>query len=183
MGVSTSNARQNIIDTCKIALGYPVVSLFVTDEQINKIIDFSVRRCSSKACPVFTATAFAGQGVVDVSALDIDTVKNIYCSDLNGASCTACGNGCDICEKLCNYRMYGEMTKGDWNNQMYDRLAYQYSRAEIQKETLYDYYLDGTSLYLDNYTGLITIEYIKKNILLEDLDSFWTSWVEIILLL
>ena len=173
-----STAKQNIIDLCTISLGYPVVSLYITTAQISVLIDFAVRKCTSKACPTFISTLYTASGVMDVSSLGIDTIKNVYQSDLGGVSCSMASGGCDICDKLCNYRWYSEMVKGDWNNQMYDRLAYQYARAEIQKEIMYDWYLDGTSLYLDNYTGYVTLEYLKKVITLEDLDSYWSTWVE-----
>ena len=172
-----STTRQNIIDTCLITLGYPVVSLFVTEAQIGKLIDFAVRRCTSKACPMNTISVYAPTGVVDVSGYDIDTIHNVFSGNLDGSSC---GNsdGCSICEQLCTYRSYSEMTKGDWNNPSYDRLAYQYAKSEMKKQNLYDWYLDKDLLYLDNYTGALTIEFIKKSLVLEDLDNFWTAWVE-----
>lgn len=174
-----SAIRQSIIDECLVLLGYPVVTLFVTEEQISKMIDIAVRKCASKACPRFLATRTSCGKVIDVSDLNVETVSYIYSGDLNGSGCSDT-DGCDICSKLCSYRWYGEMTKGDWNNQMYDVLAFKYAQAEIQKQILPDWYLDGNLLYLDNYEGVITIEYTKNNITLEDLqnDSFWVSWIE-----
>ena len=42
---SLSEVRRNIIEDCMIALGYPVITLFITQRQIDRLIDFSVRRC------------------------------------------------------------------------------------------------------------------------------------------
>lgn len=175
MADNINSLRQDIIDTSKMALGYPVVSLFVTDEQIKKLIDLSVRKCASKACPIFLDTLTVSSSAVDVSTYEIDTIKNVYGSELTGSGVTDSVNVFDV---FSNFRMYDELTRGDSNNSMYDRLAYQYSRSEMQKQVLSDWYLDKNTLYLDNYSGSITIEYLKKKISLIDLDSYWLSWVE-----
>lgn len=188
-----SDIRKEIIEDCMIALGYPVVSLFITQEQINRLIDFSVRKCSGKASPRFLQTLYSGNGVVDVSEYNMEAVSAVYSGDISSSGSSGqssdCGgncsslSGCDICEKLCQYRGYSSygMLKGDWNNELYNRLAYLGVKSELKNLDMSDIYLDNTSgkLYLDGYTGLVTIEYVKSRITLEDLsnDSFWTSWV------
>lgn len=174
MADNINSLRQDIIDTIKMALGYPVVSLFVTEEQIKKLIELAVRKCAPKACPIFVDSLMVTGQVVDVSQYDIDTVKNIYSGDMTGSGVT---NSINVFDVFNNFQMYNEMTLGD-NNPMYDRLAFQYARSELQKQTLQDWYLDRNKLYVDNYSGLITIEYLKRHITLADLDSFWLSWVE-----
>ena len=202
---SLSNIRKDIIDDCMIALGYPVVSIFITQEQINKLIDFSVRKCAGKACPTFLRLANAGSGVLNISEWGAEAIKHVYSGDIsgvstpsNGAGCSECTNctqcnpggsvtgsplsGCDICNKLCQYRMYSYgMVQGDWNNSLYDMLAMNSAKAETEKLILDDVYYDRTSgmLYLDNYSGVITIEYTKSRPTIEDLenDSMWSSWV------
>ena len=191
-----SNVRRTIIEDVKIELGYPVISLYITDMQINQMIDFSVRKCAAKASPKFLTTLYA-RGCIDVSGYDMEAVSAVYQGDIYGTSgsesgdgsgsgCANCGTdgfmGCNICDKLCTYRGYSlGLLKGDWNNEMYDILAWQSARSQMQSLTLYDWYLDYTSqkLYLDNYTGLVTVEYTKSNITMEDLahDTVWLGWV------
>ncbi len=194
-----SNVRRTIIEDVKIELGYPVISLYITEEQINQMIDFSVRKCASKAAPKFLTTLYAA-GCVDVSGYNMEAVSAVYSGDMassagsssssdvvaDGNGCANCGTdgflGCNICDRLCSYRGYSMgLTRGDWNNQLYDLMAWQSSRAQMQSMMLYDWYLDYTSqkLYLDNYSGLVTVEYTKSNITMEDLahDTVWLGWV------
>lgn len=183
-----SKVRQDIIDDCMIALGYPVVSLFITQEQINRLIDFSVRKCAGKACPRFTKTFNVVSGAVDVSSYGMEAVSAVYSGDVSSSSsesCSSCGSsisGCNVCEQLCQNRPYSYgLMKGSWNNELYDQLAYRYAKSELDNLKMSDYYLDvpGQMLYLDNYSGIITVEYVKNNITIEDLqfDSYWSSWV------
>ena len=185
-----SKVREDIIEDCMVALGYPVISLFITKGQINRLIDFSVRRCASKACPKFLQTLYAS-GVIDVSEYQVEAISAIYQGDItsgvssgNSEDCgSSCGmSSCDICDKLCQYRPYSYgMLKGSWNNELYDMLAYQSAKSEVKNLLLDDYYLDvrEQKLYLDNYNGIITMEYTKSEITIEDLqnDTFWSSWV------
>jgi hypothetical protein len=191
-----SEVRRTIIEDVMIELGYPVISLFITQDQINKMIDFSVRKCANKACPRFISTFYAS-GCVHVSDYDMEAVSAVYQGDVgstsgstsddlvadgNGNSCDSTFVGCNICEKLCRYRGYSYgLTEGDWYNEMYDMLAWQNAKSQLNSLTLYDYYLDNTAqkLYLDNYSGLITVEYTKAHITLEDLahDTSWHGWV------
>lgn len=198
-----SDTRRTIIDDVMIELGYPVISLFITQEQINQMIDFAVRKCANKACPRFLVTLYSN-GFIDVSPYDMEAVSNIYKADISGfsggssqgSSCdcgcnTPCGSspssdlGCNVCEKLCQYRGYSGsgygLTGSDWNNQMYNLLAIQNSRAQMNSMILSDWYLDNgdQKLYLDNYNGWITIEYTKSRIKIEDLahDTAWLGWV------
>jgi hypothetical protein len=182
---SLSEVRKNIIEDCMTALGYPVISLFITQEQINRLIDLSVRKCSGKACPRFLQTLYAGGGAIDVSKYGMSAVSAVYSADI-GASSSSCSStglsGCDMCEKLCQYRGYSQgMLKGDWDNSLFDRLAYMMEQSEWKNLELSDYYLDVSEgkLYVDNFTGAITVEYVKGKITVEDLinDSFWLSWV------
>lgn len=185
---SLSEVRKNIIDDCMVALGYPVISLFITQEQINRLIDLSVRKCSGKACPRFLQSLYAGAGAIDVSMYNMGAVSAIYSSDLGTTS--SCGgntsgsglNGCNVCEQLCQYRgRTSGLMRGDWNNELYDLLAYQNAQSEWKSLQLDDYYLDvaNNRLYVDGYSGPITVEYIKGKLSVEDLvnDPFWLSWV------
>lgn len=164
----------NMIDDHKTALGYPVITLYVTDDQIEKLIRSAIRKCSYKACPTHLVTLSAGTGVVDLSAYNVDAVKFVYSADV--VSSGGCSGSCDICQKLCTYRGTGDLMTE--RSRIYDTLANNYSRAEIENFTISDWRLDGNLLYLDNYSGMITIEYIKKDIEFSDLDSGWRSWVE-----
>lgn len=183
---SLSDVRKNLIEDCMTVLGYPVVSLFITQEQINRLIDLSVRKCAGKACPRFLQSFHVGSGPIDVSEYHMSAVSAVYSADgVTGSGCSSCGSSpssCNICEKLCQYRGYSYgMMNGDWNNELYNRLAYQSAMSELKNLELDDVYLDVSEgkLYVDNYSGPITVEYVKSSITLEDLenDSFWMSWV------
>lgn len=184
---SLSDVRKNIIEDCMTALGYPVVSLFITQEQINRLIDMAVRKCSGKACPRFLQTFYVGNGVVDVSEYNMTAVVSVYSSSGVGGTpdCEGSCSGlstCDICDKLCSYRAYSYgLLQGSWNNSLYNQLAYQSAKSEQKSLELSDYYLDvgEGKLYLDNYTGTVTVEYTKGSVVLEDLknDSYWLSWI------
>ena len=164
-----SEVRRTIIDDVMIELGYPVIALFITQSQINKMIDFAVRKCANKACPRFISTFYAS-GCVDVSGYDMEAVSNVYQGDVSvssgsssddlvatgeGDSCSSTFVGCNIREKLCTYRGYSYgFTEGDWTNRLYDMMAWQNVKSQMSSMTLYDYYLDNTAqkLYLDNYS-------------------------------
>lgn len=163
----------DLIDDIKTHLGAPVVSLYITDEQIEKLIKSAVRKCSNKACPTFLITLNAGSGVLDLSNYHIDTVKNVFSADLSEGDCSG---SCDICSKLCSYRGYSDLMTE--RSRLYDNLAINLSRAEMEKLEMRDWKFSGNILYLDNFSGPITVEYTKKDISFEDLDSGWRSFVE-----
>ena len=204
---SLSEVRRNIIEDCMIALGYPVITLFITQRQIDRLINFSVRRCESKACQNFLETLYSNGGCIDVSKYNMEAVKFIYRADIGGSSVSgsseggtgncscgcSCGNsssgsslspysGCDICDKLCKYRMYSfGLTGGAQQSRMYDMMAFQYARSELENLELDDWYLDAVEgkLYVDGFSGWITIEYVKSSVSMEDLEenTYWKSWV------
>lgn len=199
---SLSKVRQNIIEDCMIALGYPVITLFITQRQINRLIDFSVRRCEGKACQNFLETFYVRGGCIDVSKYNMEAVRFIYRADIgigsgnrNNSNCSCgcgCGDssggsltpysGCDICDKLCKYRMYSwGLTGGADRMRLYDMMAYQYARSELENLSLDDWYLDSVDgkLYLDGFSGWVTVEYVKSQVTIEDLNenTYWKTWV------
>ena len=198
---SLSKVRQNIIEDCMIALGYPVITLFITQRQINRLIDFSVRRCEGKACQTFLETFYVRGGCIDVSKYNMEAVRFIYRADIgtgsgNSNSNCSCGCGCgdsssaslspysgwDICDKLCKYRMYSwGLTGGADRMRLYDMMAYQYARSELENLSLDDWYLDSVEgkLYLDGFSGWVTVEYVKSKVTMEDLNenTYWKTWV------
>ena len=64
---------------------------------------------------------------------------------------------------------------------MYDMMAFQYARSELENLELDDWYLDAVEgkLYVDGFSGWITIEYVKSSVSMEDLEenTYWKSWV------
>lgn len=156
--------RLDLIESVKTELGHPVVTLFVKDEQITTMISRAIRKCQSKACPTFLVNKVVSGGKVSIADLNLETVKNVYTDTTSGSSNDIFGMG------VFNY---ANQTKV-----LMDSAILAGQRAELEKMLLYDYYLDKEYLYLDNYTGNIAIEYIKKDIDFEDLDSEWRGWVE-----
>lgn len=206
--MSLSEVRRDIIEDCMIALGYPVITLFITQRQINRLVDFAVRKCEQKASQTFLETFYVTTGCIDVSKYNMEAVKYIYRADLgtsnsNGQSGDNCGcgssscscdfqsgtgttvspySGCNICDKLCKYRMYSfGLTDSSGMNRIYDLMAYQYAQSELTNMELSDWYLDSVEgkLYVDDFRGWITVEYVKSKVTIDDLadNTFWKSWV------
>lgn len=184
---SLSKIRRDLIEDCMTVLGYPVVSLFITQEQINRLINLAVRKCSGKACPRFLQPFYVGSGVIDVSAYNMSAVSAVYKADINnsGGIGSGCSNqspsSCNICQQLCQYRVYSSGLLSSGYTDLYNRLAQQSAQSELKNLELSDVYLDVSEgkLYVDNYSGPVTVEYVKSSIQLEDLqnDDFWFSWV------
>lgn len=165
------------------------------------MIDFSVRRCEGKACQTFLETFYVRGGCIDVSKYNMEAVRFIYRADIgtgsgNSNSNCSCGcgcgdsssgslspySGCDICDKLCKYRMYSwGLTGGADRMRLYDMMAYQYARSELENLSLDDWYLDSVEgkLYLDGFSGWVTVEYVKSQVTMEDLNenTYWKTWV------
>jgi hypothetical protein len=156
--------RLDLIESVKTELGHPVITLFVKDEQINTMISRAIRKCQSKACPTFLANKVVSGGKIDISDLNLETVKNVYTDTSSGSSNDIFGLG------VFNY--------ADQTQILMDSARLAGQRAELEKIMLYDYYIDKDTLYLDNYSGNVAIEYIKKDLDFMDLDSEWRGWVE-----
>ena len=194
---SLSKVRRDIIEDCMVALGYPVITLFITQRQVDRLINFSVRRCESKACQTFLELFYVSSGCIDVSQYNMEAVRQIYPADIDvtggkgndltvsdgdGCSCNSFLSGCDICEKLCHYRMYSfGLVNSDGRNRIYDLLSYQYAKSELNKLSLQDWYLDSVEgkLYIDDFSGWVTVEYVKAGCTIEDLEKnvYWKNWV------
>lgn len=194
-----SDVRRGLIEDCMTVLGYPVISLFITQEQIDRLINLAVRKCSGKACPKFLQSFYVGSGVIDVSAYHMSAVSAVYSADVSGSGsggscdcgCSSCGgstsnpkpslSSCNICQQLCQYRIYSSGLLSNNYTDLYNRLAQQAAQSELRSLELSDVYLDVSEgkLYVDNYSGAVTVEYVKSSISLEDLqnDDFWLSWV------
>lgn len=199
--MSLSKIRQDMITDCMFVLGYPAITLFITQRQIDRLIDLAVHKCEEKASQTFLETLYNAAGCIDVSQYRMEAVKYIYRADIgsadsSGAGCgtncgCACGSagstvspfeGCNICDKLCKYRMYSfGLTDTSGRSRLYDRLAYQYAQSELSTFTFNDWYLDVSEkkLYLDGFTGWITVQYVKSDITVEDLvdNTHWKNWV------
>lgn len=152
-----------MIDSIKTELGYPVITLYITDEMISKLIDKAIRKCSGKASPIFTVEKTISSGMVSLAGLNVEAVKEIYAST---SSSTNQGNLFDS--------SFYSYDRGNLMNMLADIG----SNAEMERLVLPDFYLDGDNLYVDNYSGNVTIEYIKKDLDFADLDVEWRGWVE-----
>jgi hypothetical protein len=71
------------------------------------------------------------------------------------------------------------LTSNTGQSRIYDLMAYQYAKSELENLELNDWYLDSVEhkLYVDGYSGLITVEYVKSKISIEDLNAntYWKS--------
>lgn len=157
--------RLELIESIKTELGYPVITLYVKDGQINTMISRAIRKCQSKASPTFATGKLVSGGKIDIKELNVDTVKNVYADTTTGTTSDIFGFGLQ-------YYMYQARP-------VLIEAAYMAGqRAELEKIMLFDYYIDGDFLYLDNYRGNVVLEYVKKDIDFTDLDTEWRGWVE-----
>lgn len=153
--------REDLIESVKMQLGYPVITLYTQDEQINTMISTAIRKCQSKACPTFTINAVVSDGKIAISEWNVETVKNVYL-DPGTAMYPA-----DIFSN--NLYIQSNLMEAVWAAG---------KRSEQEKLALSDFYIDKEYIYVDNFSGNVTVEYIKKDIELGDLDTEWRGWVE-----
>jgi hypothetical protein len=158
--------RLELIESVKMELGHPVIELFVTDEQINIMIGKAIRRCQSKVCPTFIASKVVSNGIIDVTDLDIEAVRYIYSKVEDG------GNYLDMFGMGLNYAPMLE-TKS-----LMDAAIWANKQAELERLALPDFMYRNNKIYVDNFSGEVTIEFVKRTIDLSDLDSEWLGWVE-----
>jgi hypothetical protein len=155
--------RLDIVESIKAELGHPVITLYVQDAQINKMIDKALLKCAPKSSPVYTVDCVVVNGSVDLNSYDVAAVKNIYSND--GSASSGSDNIFDI---------YSPGNSGSYNDLIY-RLGQSSLNTAI---SMPDYYLDNGILTVDDYYGGVTVEYVKNMPSLEDLDSKWYGWVE-----
>jgi len=157
--------RLDLIESIKTELGYPVITLYVKDEQINTMIDRAIRKCQSKASPTFVTGKTVNGGKIFIGDMNVDTVKNIYTDTASGTTSDIFG--------------FGVQYYISQNQPLLIDAAYLAGqRAELEKILLYDYYKDGDYLYVDNYIGNVVLEYVKKDLTFDELDTEWRGWVE-----
>jgi hypothetical protein len=153
--------REDLVESVKMQLGYPVITLYTKDEQINSMIGTAIRKCQSKACPTFSMSAVITDGKLSLAGMNLETVKNVY-SDVGTALYPA-----DIFSN--NLYIQSNLMEAVWAAG---------KRSEQEKLALSDFYMDKEFLYVDNFSGLVTIEYVKKDIEFDELDIEWRGWVE-----
>lgn len=183
-------AINNIIDYIKTSLGFPVITIYITDDMIEKLIRSARRKCSSHASLSYTSLfdGYVVGGVVDLSSVNAVTVRKVYSAAIDGAggsgsgsAGSSCSNNCDICGKLCQYRGMSDLLTE--KTRLYDSLAYQLSNSELKKMSLEDFYYDSARkmLYVDGYSGAVTIEYVPSADsvdILTSSDAEWLSWIQ-----
>ena len=171
MGIN--ELEEQIIDGIKTELGFPVVSVYITDTQIKKLIQKAIRRCKIKACPTRFSLRRVVNGKIDVSDLDVETVRHIYESMSEG------GVGVDVFEDYM-FRARAGLAGGTMGQGIYNALAHIGNLAELKRLAMYDYEFDAEEklIYVDNYSGTVTIEYIVSEPVITDLSTEWVAWVE-----
>ena len=196
---SLSKERRDIIEDCMVALGYPVITLYITQRQIDRLIDFSTRRCESKVSLPYLAVFNVANGVVDVTGYDMEAVSQIYNGvgiggtgssnaelvanpDRDGAGCNIGLDGFDIFNQMYQYRGMQSLGNSGINLKgMYNYVAFSGAMSEMNMLMTNDWYLDATDnkLYIDGFSGVVTVEYVKSNNTFEDIakNSFWRQWI------
>ncbi len=167
--------EDNIIATVKAEMGYPVVDIYITDDQIKLLINKSIRKCSVKSSPRRLANKTISGGKIDVSDLEIEVVSHIY----EGVDGGSIGTG-DVFEDYMVHARSGLSQTGGSGHGFYNALAHIGSISELKKLMLYDYHYDSEEkvIYVDNYRGSVTIEYVVGNPTIADLSKQWLAWVE-----
>lgn len=166
-----SSLLDAIIFSIKVELGHPVVTVYLSDEQINAMIDKAVRKCAVSSNTLFTVSMSASSGMVDLTDLGVEAVRNVY-SGVTESTTTG-----DIFNPLLLANMIAPERTDLGIVDYVTRIG---TLSELRKLLFADYYLDGSLLYLDNYSGMVTIEYVKKSSLItfEELPSNLQAWVE-----
>lgn len=157
-----------LTDSIKVELGHPVITLYITDEMIESLVSKAIRRCSSKAslsC-VKTAERMVINGRVDLKDLNVEVVKNVYMSSDFDSTYNE------------NNEIFGVGNSYRGSSTLMGSIANANYRSQVEAMMLSDYYQDGDTLYVDDFSGKVTIEYIKNVIELGDIDSEWIGWVE-----
>jgi hypothetical protein len=174
--------EERLVNSVKNMLGFPVIEVFIEDKQIRTLIETAVNRCQSRACPTFLVNRSVGNGLVNMQDLEAEVVKAVYPSVQHGNEdkpFTGRGTG-DVFLEAYNYSMHsGTSAFGDSKKML--NIAYSIGRyAQTRALNIEDFYFDRANgmLYLDGFTGNVTVEYIKKEVKLEDLDIEWSGWVE-----
>lgn len=172
--------RRSIVESIKIELGFPEVDIYIKDSTISTIIDKALRRVSSSASNTSLASKSVVSGKIDVSDLNVSVVRNIY-QGFSVGSGESSDFGSNIFQDINNITLTtgGMGLNADSRKAFYDTLARIGQMANMQKLAMYDYYLDGDVVYVDNYSGEVVLEYIKKDLGLDDLTPEWRIWVEL----
>ncbi len=155
----------DLVDSIKATLGSPVVDIYLNDIMITKLIEKSIRKVASKASPTYTVSKTVVDGKVSLKDLDVAAVRNVYQST-------------ETSDDLSPFGAEFEMQAAWGTKGIYDYISRVGSVSEMRKLLFTDYYLDGDILYLDNYTGTVVVEYVKKNPDLKDMPMDYVSWVE-----
>lgn len=176
----SSNARicvieDEIIETVKAEMGYPVVDIYVTDDQIRLLIKKSLRKSAVKSVPKKMVNKMITGGKIDVSDLNIETVSHIY----EGVDEGSLGVG-DVFQDYMVHARSGLAQTGGSGHGFYNALAHIGNISELKKLMHYDYYYDKEEkvIYVDNYRGRVTIEYVIGDPTIADLSKEWLTWVE-----
>ena len=151
--------RQEYIDNIKILLGGDILSLEIKDESISKMIDLSVNKISPYVNDTHFITAYASNFI----ELDDDVVDVIRVFESPDYS-----NHLNIDETSVNII------------NPYNMINYQIEsvrRAELEYLIDKDFRYIDNKLYLDDYTGPITIE-VEKKVTIDNLkDEVALNWV------
>ncbi len=166
--------EDSIIESVKAEMGYPVVDIYVTDDQIKLLIRKSMRKCAVKSVPKKMVNKMISGGKIDVSDLDIETVSHIYESVDEGSL-----GGGDVFEDYMVHARSGLAQSGSGSG-FYNALAHIGKISELKKLMHYDYQYDKDEklIYVDNYRGKVTVEYVMGNPSIADLSKEWLTWVE-----
>ena len=101
--------------------------------------------------------------------------------DRDGGGCNLSLSGCDICNQLCQYRGMQALGNGGDLKGIYNYVAFSGTMSEMNMLMTNDWYLDPTDnkLYIDGFSGLVTVEYVKSSNTFEDIakNSFWRQWI------
>jgi hypothetical protein len=109
-------------------------------------------------------------------------VKNVLYSLGSGGSDIRfmAANEGDIFLEAYNYSLRSGASSWGDSKRMLDVAVSIGSASSMRQLSENDFYYDTYQelLYVDNFTGSVTIEYIKKNVSIEDLDIEWAGWTE-----
>lgn len=156
--------KPTIIKIIKLQLGASTVNIEISDEDIDLLLQVATNKVLS---------------VVGITKLQ--EVQAVPCQDFNSGTVIRVFNNTitmGLTPEIDDvFSVYNLITRGTSMTTMKNSIIYNayssFTRDVVNKSF---YYKQG-KLYLYNYTGTVTVEYIPREVSIEDLDELYLDWV------
>lgn len=153
-----------IADIVMLELGGRHVNIEITLEDIKLLIEVSLR----KACSMCNHTEFKEVQALPCQKFDAATVIRVFDNTISTSTTS------DIDDVFSIYALLNrDLSMNNLKNSLIYNAYSSFSKSAITKSYKYE----GNNLYLYNYSGQVTVEYIPKTIDISNLDDTLIDWV------